>query len=310
MDGDGKKDLISGSNRGWLYFFKNLGDGRFAPNQCLKMEDGKNIYLPRGSNNTCAAADLNGDGIVDLIVSTNEGLSFLTGRGPLVFADPQPILCEGEAIPVNHPGVHLADWDLDGEWELLLGNGKGGVALYEFEGGVPNRVKPPTVLIPDREGEGVPTDRCCSAAKPTVTDWNGDGKPDLLVGDTFSIELPSTLKTDLTPEEKRESEALIARKQELYGTWSEIMKRFRKEALQATGIEENDASGYNIWILGDEVDRRRKVSPEYQEIWQMIREAEETLVRKGYQAGPSRIKQGRVWVYLRREMPPGPLKAE
>jgi hypothetical protein len=93
-----------------------------------------------------------------------------------------------------------ADWDRTGKLDLLVGAADGSVLIYRNAG---SRTEPklsaPQVLVPagkaPRGGK----------AKICVVDWNGDGWPDLLVGDD-SVAQPQQL--NLTDEQKARQKQL------------------------------------------------------------------------------------------------------
>jgi hypothetical protein len=192
LDGDGTNDILSGSWPGELYFFRGEGKGKFAAPETIKDKDGKVINPGRAS--TVFACDWNGDGALDLVmgnidghvqVALNEG-----GSKTNAFGKPQQVKFKSEAIKVNHGDSHpvVADWDNDGKPDLLVGAGDGGVLWYRNVG---SRKEPKfesaRVLldgITQPQGDGKPKGgQRGYRAKICVTDWNGDGQLDLLVGD-------------------------------------------------------------------------------------------------------------------------------
>ena len=189
-DGDGRLDLIAGSDccqEGCFYVFRRLKDGGFAPRQKVKP-----VFPPEqfGRVRTSAlasrvaVADLNGDGKPDVLIGGRDRGFLGVVYGPLAGKDEltvQRMWPEGqEPYP---PGTRLstnpvlADWDGDGLPDLILGlrGGERRRGVYWCRNvGTKREPKfgPSQLLVADHRGEI--TGLC-------VADWNGDGRPDLIV---------------------------------------------------------------------------------------------------------------------------------
>ena len=185
FDADGKKDVLSGSYPGELYLFKGQGGGAFAPADTIKHADGKPVKV--GMAAAPYAHDWDGDGDLDLLVGDIEGQIHLVpnegSRSAPKFGTASPLKAGGNVIKVAHgdAGPTVADWDGDGKFDLISGAGAGGAVWFRNTGSneEPQLAASQTLVSPKDQG-GPPVGM---RTKVHATDWNGDGKLDLLVGD-------------------------------------------------------------------------------------------------------------------------------
>lgn len=112
-DGDGRPDLICSNAEGKVFFYRNVGQDRFAPG----------VELATG-NNRCFAypVDWDADGRPDVLLSWSGGSpAFYLNRGEGPGGAPR-----FEVVPVSnmpwipHPRPMALDWDRDGDTDLLL----------------------------------------------------------------------------------------------------------------------------------------------------------------------------------------------
>lgn len=164
VNNDGNPDLVtdlacsdSNCTHGEVDVLLNNGDGTFqAP---LRFDAG---IFPQG----LAAADLNKDGKVDVVVtnvpSTGGTVSVLLGNGDGTFGSPMPYPVESGPL-----AVAIADFDGDGNPDLAVANG------------VSNTV---SLLRGNGDGTFQPARSFFIGHEPTdvlAADFNGDGLPDL-----------------------------------------------------------------------------------------------------------------------------------
>ncbi len=252
LDGDGHPDILSGSYwPGDLYVFRGQADGTFAKGEILKDVDGKNINAggPWKSDKepnldslaaSPFAADLRGTGVLDLVVGNiggkiilipNEGTAAKPAFNPknrrVLEADGKPIL-----VPGGDAGPFVVDWDGDGLLDLIVGAGDGSVWLFRNVGTrkEPRFAKGET-LVPASSTAWVPVPIGAAPAGPgarvkvCVTDWNGDGRLDLLVGDLWTEQ---GKPVDLSPEQVKKRDGLKERQQRLQKAYDELSEKLEK----------------------------------------------------------------------------------
>lgn len=193
LDADGRHDLVSGSYSGEIYWFRRKPNGTFAAPEALKAGSGK---LNVGRAAAVAVTDWDGDGDLDLVVGTIQGQVWLvtntgTPKQP-AFSRRERLQAAGKDLVAErrNAGPCVADWDGDGLADLLVGAGSGAVVWYRNVGSrsAPRLAAGVTLVEAFGSHEVLTAAPARSAlrAKPAVADWNGDGRPDLLVGDFWS----------------------------------------------------------------------------------------------------------------------------
>jgi hypothetical protein len=125
--------------------------------------------------------DYDGDGMLDIIVGDRNGYIHFyrrTSEAPVTLTKEADIVCGGVTIDVGYNAAPVcADWDEDGERDLLVGTQGGEVRLYHNDTIDTDPVYN-TYTFLESSGTAINHYRNC----PQVLDMNQDGKKDLLCG--------------------------------------------------------------------------------------------------------------------------------
>jgi hypothetical protein len=211
-DGDGALDLIvavedwsyygwddawnakgewqNGPLHGWVYFIRNTGTSEkpeYAKPEFIEAEGKKLEVFGAPSPNL---EDFDGDGDLDMLcgefldkityfenTGTRKEPKYAKGRrvkdaaGSLVAMDLEMI------VPVAF------DWDKDGDFDLVVGDEDGRVALVENTGKL-SKDRTPVFAQPHYFQQEADTLKCGALATPVGFDWDGDGDTDVVSGNT------------------------------------------------------------------------------------------------------------------------------
>lgn len=192
LSGDRRQDIYVANDGDPNLFWRNQGNGRLrdvawpsgtAVNRDGRMEAGMGVD----------AADLDGDGALDLVVThlTGESNTYYRNLGGGLFEDDTGTMSLAAAsLPYTGFGIGTADFDLDGWLDLFVVNGAVRVIESQREAGVQYPLREPDQIFRNNGGNGFEdvTARLSDALGPPAVgrgaafgDLNNDGLMDALV---------------------------------------------------------------------------------------------------------------------------------
>jgi hypothetical protein len=293
-------DLFSGSATGELSVFRGKDKGEFGAREVLRDKALAAITVPKAA--TVFAADWRGGGKLDLIVGTLDGYVYLVPNdgadGKDVYGKPKRLEVDGKPIQVSMGRADpvVADWDGDGKPDLIVGTGAGSVVWFQNAG---TREEPklgaaqtlvsesplaanPNAVLKDGQG-GL-------QAKVCVVDWNGDGKLDLLVGDSVVIQKAAP-PVGSTPQDRAAEKKLRDDKARMEKDYNALLQK--EEALSKPVGKETPKA------LQERQKKIEEVKRAAAKLQQDQLDAEKQMARLSKPA-PVADPHGYVWLYLRK----------
>ena len=198
--------MLAGCFEGFVYVMDGTGSQDFAKPRRLKDRGGKDVHLGEfwdyenkkwGEAKVNGEGDLgihpelvdwDGDGDLDLLMGGYRGIIGvrLNHGSPTKpkFSEKTVLVKAGDKHLNMSGGVsfEFADWNGDGKKDLICANSKGTIAWYEntADEGAPVLKEAQEIFRPDKKDPKA--DQPAHYLKLNAADYNGDGKPDLIVG--------------------------------------------------------------------------------------------------------------------------------
>jgi hypothetical protein len=194
FNGDSLPDLLLGMADGYVWYYRNVGSrtepklaagvrfrlstGGFVKVGRYKEGDKATDFASHSGDRSCPkAADFNGDGRMDLMVSSAYGgVTYFQNVG----SNDNPVFAPGVLVlPDNGDRAMIAvtDWDHDGRPDVILAQGNAVLYRNVSKGGE----TPQFVRDHDLIHQYIPYPH------PYDVDWNRDGDTDLLISSSYGV---------------------------------------------------------------------------------------------------------------------------
>lgn len=197
---DGAPLVVAGEFWNILHVARQRDDGHFEPLRLIRDRDDNVLELDQCIHLPCVV-DWDGDGKLDILVGAEDGyVTFLRNVG--TGSDGLPRFEKVGRVETTEPLIHAGvlpspaahDFTGNGLPDLVVGNSTGELLFYENMGPAGNPSlglerfieaggKPVRIAAGPTGSIQGPSEKMFGYSCPTVADWDGDGKADILFSD-------------------------------------------------------------------------------------------------------------------------------
>jgi hypothetical protein len=201
LNGDGRPDLIFvtmlptrdsnlGGNRATVQVALGTGDGSFSAPTDVAGPELMATYFGQASAAPIALADMNGDGVSDMVVLGGSGsyslqIAVVLGKGDGSFRAPILTTLPGQYL-FSDLGVAVGDFNADGKPDVVVVDpfigSNGGISFGNGDGTLRSLTTGVGTAVRHNLSIDIPV-----GGASTVLDLNNDGKPDVIAGQTLLL---------------------------------------------------------------------------------------------------------------------------
>ena len=294
FDADGDLDVLSGSYPGELYLFQRNADGSFADGKTLKDRDGNAIKADKAS--TVFLADWDADGDLDLVLGSIRGDVYLVINEGAAKAPEFGKPVKDLDLAGSNSGPIVADWDGDGLADLLVGLSDGSAHWLRNVGTAEKPEFASSETLVEKSGFGFRFEdrkpgQWGARVKLCATDFNGDGRLDLLLGDRSGdvVEPEMTVEQQKALDKAKQRMAELTKQRAEVSTKMRTLQRASRNGEKPKTDEDRQQAKERARELEELVKSMQQLTTEYGACRQKLS-----------QVGPQKVRHGFVWFFQRK----------
>lgn len=274
---DGYTDLIAEGYAGLTYVLYGNNDGSFNEPVILQDKSGTDIRLDvyydfetnkyigqkiegGDKGDFVKAFDWDNDGDLDLLISGAKGIHLRINEGSKT--NPVYGTLNIKVLSAHYANA-IVDWDGDGLWDILGGSKKGGVYFYKNNGKPGQPVfGEAECLLEAEEFVDKTTGGLSKLSLVAVSDYDNDGKLDLLIGNQNRVNKPSPKLTDDQIIERDTLQIKVKELRPKVGVFSiKYLKKYKDGQWMEKGMKEDKEYEKIMGLYQEAYQRLKKLVP-------------------------------------------------